>query len=222
MTKNNRCVFIYNWHGPMIRRVNICRPGCGASCALCCGSHNYRASRGEIEMLFRRRTAFLQDYTPDFLVKKMIASRSRMTGSYYIDQLNPLFDRVLAPLYEDCPSCPFVGFLADEKTVGCLLRGDEAPSGLHHECFLSYRGKVFSCSARGNIGDEETLYAARLFRDWYYYSIIIHEPELLRSLMRESPVPDDVTAAQRERYEMKLEGRITACRELHGMHGYFS
>lgn len=39
----------------MNEKINICRPGHGASCALCCGSHNYLASPEHISALFKER-----------------------------------------------------------------------------------------------------------------------------------------------------------------------
>ena len=35
--------------------VNRCRPGFGASCSFCCGSHNYVLSENEIEEIFIKR-----------------------------------------------------------------------------------------------------------------------------------------------------------------------
>ncbi len=205
----------------MTRSVNICRPGYGASCSLCCGSHNYRVSRVEIEALFVRRARIMKAYSRDFLVRKMMAFRSCMTGSYYVDHSDGPFDPALPALFQDCPRCPFVGFVEKGKIIGCLLGGQEDSSDLRHECLLNYRGKIFSCPARDILSDEETCYAARLARDWYYYSILIHETELLRSFMRDNQKPEDVPAEQLETLRRELEERIVTRRELHAIHSYF-
>ncbi|HQF07268.1 MAG TPA: hypothetical protein PLM53_03640 [Spirochaetota bacterium] len=202
--------------------VNICRPGYGASCSLCCGSHNYRASREECEALFVRRAMIRKAYSRDFLVRKMNACRSAMTGSYYIDPSNALFDISIPAIFPDCPRCPFVGFISRERITRCLLGPEEGQPGLRHECFLNYRGKIFTCTAREGLADEEVLYAARLARDWFYYSILIHEPDLLRRTMKNFPVPEKLQPAQRENLWEELEERIAARRDLHAVHGYFS
>jgi hypothetical protein len=201
--------------------VNICRPGYGASCSLCCGSHNYQVGRVEIEALFVRRARIMKAYSRDFLVRKMIAYRSCMTGSYYIDPSDRLFNPAVPALYQDCPRCPFVGFVSKDRLAGCLLVREDDPSDLRHECFLSYRGKIFTCPARESLHDKEILYAARLARDWYYYGILIHEPELLRRLMEEHPDAGEVPALRREALERELEKRVSANRELHAIHSYF-
>ncbi|MBP7738680.1 MAG: hypothetical protein KA369_22080 [Spirochaetes bacterium] len=202
--------------------INICRPGFGASCSLCCGSHNYRASREEIEGLFIRRARIMKAYSRDFLIRKMIAYRSAMTGSYYVDPSHALFHITTPALFQDCPRCPFVGFISRERIAGCLLGREEEPPDLRQECFLNYRGKIFTCPARDDLADEEVLYAAQFAGDWYYYGILIHEPELLRGLMREIPAPKRVPPSKREVFYRELEDRVAARRELHRIHGYFS
>ncbi len=206
----------------MISHINICRPGFGASCSLCCGSHNYRASREEIEGLFIRRARIMKAYSRDFLIRKMIAYRSAMTGSYYVDPSNALFYITVPALFQDCPRCPFVGFISRERDTGCLLGREDDLPGFRHECFLNYRGKIFTCAARDELTDEEILYAARLTRDWFYYSILVHEAELLRLSIREYSVPEEVPPARREVLCRELEERIATRRDLHAIHGYFS
>ncbi len=206
----------------MTRTINICRPGYGASCALCCGSHNYRAGSMEIEALFVRRARIIKAYSRDFLIRKMIAFRSCMTGSYYIDPSETLFYSTMPALFHDCPRCPFAGFISREKIIGCLLGVEGDQPDLRHECFLSYRGKIFSCPAREILNDEEILYAARCTGDWYYYSVLIHAPELLRRLMIEFPVPEDIPKTRKEMLQRELEERVAGNRELHAIHSYFS
>jgi hypothetical protein len=201
-------------------RANICRPGFGASCVLCCGSHNYRAPRGEIGMLFARRRDLLAQYNKEYLIRAMSASRSGLTGSYYYRQEETLV-LTLPALFEDCPRCPFVGYTGDGRHAGCLLYPEDHPPELRQECFQSYRGKLFTCRARENLSDEEILYAARLTGDWYYYSVLIHDEAMLKRLARSWPDPENVPEGERKRMRQSLEEKIAADRSLHKVHSYF-
>jgi len=203
-------------------RVNICRPGFGASCALCCGSHNYRACREEIGGLFSGRRDLLSDYNKEYLVREMTAGRSNLTGSYYFKPAREAFTLTLPPLFGYCPHCPFVGYRDGGSIVGCLLYPEEQPPGLPQECFQSYRGKIFSCRAREVLSDDEVLYAARLTGDWFYYSVLIHDEAKLRRLAQRWPVPDDVPEDERERMREELEKRIAGDRSMHAVQSYFS
>jgi hypothetical protein len=205
----------------MTSHINICRPGYGASCTLCCGSHNYHACIEEIEALFRRRGAILKDYNKEYILRKMAASRSNLTGSYYfIHDEHPLLPPLPA-LFDDCPRCPFVGFIPDDQIVGCLLYPDGHPSNLQHDCFHNYRGKFFSCRAREILVEDEILYAARLTGNWYHYSVLIHNTDLLRNLMQKCPKPEEMNIEELNVYKLKLEAYITSVRSLHRIHGYF-
>jgi hypothetical protein len=205
--------------------LNICQPGYGASCALCCGSHNYRASHEEIEVLFDYRTRFLKDYCRKYLFGKISSARSNMTGSYY-NQRNELQRNVpitltLPSMFDDCPQCPYIGYTGEERNVGCLIGLENNRPELYHECIMSYRGKIFSCQAWEILNDDEIRYAARLTGDWYYYSILIHEADLLRGLMCGHPVPEDVSSERKMIIVRELEERAFRHRELHAIHSYF-
>lgn len=202
-------------------RVNVCRPGFGASCALCCGSHNYRASKEEIGTLFSRRSELLSQYNKGYLIRAMSASRSSLTGSYYYRQEEGL-TLTLPALFEDCPCCPFAGYVDGDRHAGCLLYPEDHPPELRYECFQSYRGKLFSCQAWDILSDNEVLYAARLTGDWYYYSIIIHDVETLRHLMGTWPHPADIPAKYFEDLKIRLNERVASDGQFHSIHSYFS
>jgi hypothetical protein len=201
--------------------ADICRPGFGASCSLCCGSHNYRAGREELEALFALRAELMARYSRDYVVRSMAASRSGMTGSYYFRTGDWPFIAAAPALFEDLPRCPFVGRAEDGVSVGCLLYPGDCRPELRHECFQSYRGKIFSCRARDILSGEEIRYAARLTRDWYYYSVLIYDGELLRRMMGDHPDPDAVPEEEMEEMKRKLEELVAARRDLHGIHSYF-
>lgn len=202
-------------------RVNICRPGYGASCALCCGSHNYRGSGEDVGGLFARRAEVLSGFSRNYITCRIAASRSAMTGSYYYNAEGEPFAVSMPARYDDCPRCHFVGYVDDDRHVGCILYPDERPAELRHDCFQSYPGKVFTCAARGELDDDEIVYAARLTRDWYYYSLLIHGPERLRAVMEGHPDPGMVPDDELDALRRGLDGRVSADRSLHSIHTYF-
>ncbi|MBN2161130.1 MAG: hypothetical protein JW807_17215 [Spirochaetes bacterium] len=205
----------------MADRVNICRPGYGASCALCCGSHNYRGSGAEVGELFARRAEVLAGFSRSYITGRIAASRSAMTGSYYYSAEGEPFALSMPAIFEDCPRCHFVGYVDDDRHVGCILYPHDRPADLRHDCFQSYPGKVFTCSASEELADREILYAARLARDWFYYSLLIHAPERLRAVMKEHPDPGMIPDDELDALRRELDGRVSADCSLHSIHTYF-
>ncbi len=203
--------------------LNICQPGHGASCALCCGSHNYAATRDEIDALFRKRREALKGYSPEFLMKRIVASRSDMTGSYYFNrELNADFIITLPRLFGDGTQCPFVCHVDDTGVIGCAVYPGGGEKDFRYECFQSYTCKYFSCHAREVLADEEIDFAARLLGDWYYYTLLIHDIALLRSLLREFTSPEEVPAARLAALKDALARSLPEDRALHSLSSYFS
>jgi hypothetical protein len=200
------------------RDIDICRPGFGASCALCCGSHNFRADPGEIGELFRRRAELVADLTPEFIVRRVRASRSDMTGSYYFRNTGGFDLPAPEPADPGGARCPFVGYIGEE-IVGCLLY----PGGgeTRRDCIQSYGGKHFTCRAEESLDDDEILFAARLAGHWYYYSVLIQMDQLLRRVMEEYRHHGSVPSDARERLFASLEAEVRDNPELHRIHGYF-
>ena len=174
--------------------VNICRPGYNASCALCCGSHNYNALPGEIDSLFRKRREIFLNYSREYLLKRMNASRSDMTGSYYFaDRHGSDIIITLPKLYDDGLQCPFVSSMEDPREIGCALYPNTGEEDLRFECFQNYTCKYFSCQSRELLTDREVLFAARLLGDWYYYTMMIHSINILRDVIIEYTSPEMVS-----------------------------
>ncbi|MBN1532003.1 MAG: hypothetical protein JXA20_05015 [Spirochaetes bacterium] len=203
----------------MVKRdIDICRPGSGASCALCCGSHNFRAEPSEIGELFRRRAGRVAEVTPEFIVRRIRASRSDMTGSYYFRDPDCLDLPAPEPVDPAGVRCPFVGCIG-QGIVGCLLY----PSGRgeRRDCLHSYGGKHFTCGADESLDDDEVLFAARLTGHWYHYSVLIQLAALLRRIMGEYRHPESVPLDRRKRLFVSLEREARENRDLHRIHGYF-
>ncbi|PKL40414.1 MAG: hypothetical protein CVV44_02090 [Spirochaetae bacterium HGW-Spirochaetae-1] len=204
----------------MERGINICRPGYGASCALCCGSHNYDASPGDIAtLMYRRRKAF-RYYSRDYIIKTIQSSRSDLTGSYYYRERKHPFTLTLDPLFDGCLQCPYVTFIDDNEALGCFLYPENG-GDRNRDCYNVYRSKNFTCPARESLSENEILYAACLTGDWFYYSILIHAAPLLQAIMEKYPRPDEVDTTALERLKQDLWDRIRSDKSLHGIHTYF-
>jgi|GEM_PF-223758 len=164
--------------------VNICQPGNGVSCALCCGSHNFKASPVEIktfliqrtEQFNRRKKIFLDAcideknrHSREALFRKWIAS-------------NPFAESVIPKLYRDGIQCPFIGYIDAQSSIpGCLLYPAADQPDLRtaaHQTICEH----FSCVAKDILADEEIIFAAALMKDWFYYSLFIHEIDLLKDI----------------------------------------
>lgn len=79
---------------------------------------------------------------------------------------------------------------------------------MEEDTFFTKTCKTFFCPASDNLSSEEVLYAAELFGDWYYYSLLIHEINLLLSLMKEFPAPGMVTEKHIKEVKTKLSKAI--------------
>lgn len=197
-----------------------CRPGHGASCALCCGSHNYRASAGEIDSLFRFRAGTVRQFSPSYLISKMSSSRSALTGSYYYPGVAGLAGPY-PKIFENGLQCPFVGRSGGDGPVGCLLRDGECSLTGTYECSMSYRGRIFSCAAKDGLSLRQIDYAARLFRDWYFYSLIIFEKALLEDMMDRFPDSGGVPGEELRNVRAHLERLVCEREDVHRLSGYF-
>jgi hypothetical protein len=173
--------------------LNICQPGNGVSCALCCGSHNFKASPAEIktflikrtEQFNRRKKIFLETFgeknrhTREVLFRKWITS-------------NPFSESVIPKLYRDGIQCPFIGYIDPHNSIpGCLLYPDTGQPDLRtsaHQKICEH----FSCVAKDILTDDEITFAAALMDDWFYYSLLIHEITLLKDMHKKYKYPAEV------------------------------
>ncbi len=165
--------------------VNPCRPGFGASCSFCCGSHNYRLSREDIEETFIKRG----------------------DGEGENSRVHPeksLFKK----LVEEGMQCCHVGFADSENgTVSCLVYHEDV-SGSEMEVFFTGTCKTFLCEAWKELSDREILFAAELMQDWYYYSLLINSPDVLLELYAEYGEPGNVPEDVLENLQDELSDRI--------------
>ena len=198
----------------------MCRPGFNASCALCCGSHNYDAEPLEIEKLFSKRRKIFSYYSRKYIINRIVSSRSDLTGSYYYTEEKHPFILSKPPLHKDTLQCPYVTVVDDNITIGCYLYPEGVHGSRNLDCFNAYRSKRFLCRAMDTLTDEEVLYAARLTGDWYYYSILIHHHSFLKKLMDEHPEPGCIDETGMIEISRELKNHCRENRHLHNIHTY--
>lgn len=167
------------------RAINRCRPGYGASCALCCGSHNYAMPPEEIEELLRERG---------------IETPVRAPHHPYVAQSEKLFDGDMQCLNLGIQS--FEGGL-----VGCLVYEDH-DSDKYLESFFNGTCKSFYCPAWDHLSDREVMFAARLMGDWYYYSLFINDIESVQSFSARYGDPEDVPIDELDALKIELVERL--------------
>lgn len=170
---------------PARNGVNPCRPGFGASCSFCCGSHNFTLAPEFIEDIFIRRGM----------------DTTGRTGLHPEDSL----EEKLVPLGMQCPH---IGISPMEpELVGCLTYHD-SHEGTRMNSFFKGTCKSFLCVAWRELTDRQILFAAELMADWYYYSLLIQCPELLEDLCAAHDGADDVPDDVLDDLKAELEERL--------------
>ncbi|PKL35773.1 MAG: hypothetical protein CVV44_19800 [Spirochaetae bacterium HGW-Spirochaetae-1] len=167
------------------KRINPCRPGHGASCALCCGSHNYNMPQEQLEEMFYARG---QKEPSRPLKHPEEAEREK--------------------LFRDAMQCSHMGILPDEPGImGCLIYGEQDP-GHHMESFITGTCRNFYCPAWENLTDRQVLFAARLMGDWYWYSLLINHVEALLRIFSQYENPEDIPDEELESLKEELLERL--------------
>jgi hypothetical protein len=101
-------------------------------------------------------------------------------------------------LFPDELQCPNVGMRSDEPGLVCCLVYDDHEHGEEFDIFFEGTCRIFRCPAWTELTDREVLFAARLMRDWYWYSLLINDIELLQELCAEYDRPEDVPGEEME------------------------
>jgi hypothetical protein len=166
-------------------KINRCRPGFGASCSFCCGSHNYTLSPEKIEKMFIERDA---------------KTDSRGFG-------NPE-EACGERLVRDGIQCPNVGISISEPGIVCCLTYDDDHEGCGFKSFFSGTCRSFFCAAWYDLSDRQVAFAAELMKDWYYYSLLIMSTETLAALCADYESPRNVPADVLESLKCDLPGQL--------------
>ncbi len=167
----------------MSNNINPCKPGFGASCSFCCGSHNFKMDKDEIENILNERK-----FTPE-----------KRTGKNQEDSC-------YAKVVDDSLQCPHMG-MVDSGIIGCLAYNDNDLTGEFNDFFSSVC-KDFYCAACKELTDKDVLYAAELMGDWFFYSLLIYNIEILLNLRAEYHSPDDVPEEILSDIKAELEQKL--------------
>ena len=156
-----------------VNRINRCQPGYGASCSLCCGSHNYAM--------------------PPERIQDMFMDRDRACSKRPLQHMEVA---CAEKLFSDELQCPNVGMQETEPGVLCCLVYGEHDRGEEFESFFNGTCKTFHCPAWYCLTDRQVLFAARLMGDWYYYALLINDIESVQDLCARYNRPEDVSAEE--------------------------
>ncbi len=166
--------------------VNRCRPGFNASCALCCGSHNYLLSPDQLEEMFLDRTR----------------------GCFQPEIKHPEVSNAEKLFHEEI-QCPNIGMRSSEPgMIGCLAYDDENFQTNEAGVFFKGMCKSFYCPAWYDLTDRQILFAAQLMGDWYNYSLFINDTESVREICAEYRHPEEVPAEFLEMVKEELKERF--------------
>ena len=169
----------------MTTSVNPCRPGFGASCSFCCGSHNFTLSPDQIEELFVNR-GLNYNGTPEANPEHSCEKK----------------------LVKEGMQCPHIGISGSDPSLVCCLAYNDPDKGSELLSFFKGTCSHFKCVAFNYLTDREVLFAAELMKDWYYYSLLINCIETVKALYARygSPenVPEDVLDEIKEELVQKL------------------
>lgn len=96
-------------------------------------------------------------------------------------------------LLDDGIQCEYIGYIDKElSAAGCLIYQNAGSAGKESVEFFNRTCKVFLCPASEILSGEEIVFAARLMRDWYYYSLLINEINILKELKKKYNDPGNV------------------------------
>ncbi|MFA5519075.1 MAG: hypothetical protein WDA74_07470 [Spirochaetota bacterium] len=147
-------------------KINICRPGFNASCALCCGSHNFSMPMEKLSIVLKQRNY------------QNISQRKKLQPGFLKDGMY----------------CEFIAVNESNNLIGCMAYSDSTMFSSAHSLFFEKTCKTFYCKAAEILSEKEILFAAELARDWYYYPLLINEVNHLRKTMKLYQTPKQVEA----------------------------
>jgi len=111
-------------------------------------------------------------------------------------------------LVKEGMQCPHVGISESDPGIVCCLTYFDNHKGSCFESFFSGTCKTFLCTAWNELTDRQVIFAAKLMKDWYYYSLLINSLELLMDLCAEYENPEDVPDEILEELKSELKEKL--------------
>ncbi|HPS59175.1 MAG TPA: hypothetical protein PK514_13805 [Spirochaetota bacterium] len=167
-------------------KINPCRPGHGASCAFCCGSHNYTFQPDLIEEIFEKRDS----------------EHSVCRSSRHPEESDN------QKLVKEGMQCTHVGISGSEPGIVCCLSYNDNEKPPEFRSFFKGTCKNFYCVAWNELTAKQILFAAELMGDWYYYSLLINCIEILMDLCSEYEYPSDMPGSVLEELKLELVNKL--------------
>jgi len=155
-------------------RVNLCQPGCGPSCAACCGLHaEPTLGRAEIEARLCVRTDTL-NATARTMEAFWAATRGMLAHE------NRRFERLSEPVR----LCPLVGFVDAARTrVGCLGHPAVTSGPDLRDCGAlgAMTCEEFLCPSFGELTEAESCLVQQACPDWWLYGLVVTDAAFVRT-----------------------------------------
>jgi hypothetical protein len=186
--------------------IHLCQPDARKSCGACCGLYNYAdSSKKSLVERLRGRTE---------LFKKTVKSRADL--SLFSEMVRSMEDN--AKLYEVIYCCEYLGFIEEEKKVGCLLHPMQNDGADLRD--VSFYGRELCdghfCPSYHYISPAEKQALLNVLDDWYLFGLCVTDIDLVKEYFRliseevgEMPHPDaflrpDLKQAAFRFFELKI------------------
>lgn len=176
-----------------MKKINICQPGFGASCALCCGSHNYLKDKDSLNELFKNR--------------QNLFSKEIKNSQIFKKTENSLKELNFAKLHDDAIQCHLVGFI-NEKNIGCMAYNYQNYFDENLNSFFTNTCNKFFCFAWEKLSNDEIIFAAKLLGDWYYYTLLINSIQMLKKLYKKYKTPENISKEKLLEIKNELENLL--------------
>lgn len=167
--------------------IHLCQPDGRKSCGACCGLYNY-ADSSEKSLLdrLRKRTEFF---------RKKVKSRDDLPA--FSEMVRQIEDNT--KLYEVIYCCEYLGFIEEERKVGCLLHPMQ--NGGTDLRDVSFYGRELCdghfCPSYHYISPAEKKALINILDGWYLFGLCVTDIDLVKEYFRliseevgEMPHPD--------------------------------
>jgi len=181
--------------------IHLCQPDARKSCGACCGLYNYAdSSKSSLLKRLRRRTE---------LFRKTVKSPADVP--VFSDMVRNSEDS--AKLYEVIYCCEYLGFIEEERKVGCLLHPMQNNGNDMRD--VSFYGRELCdghfCPSYHYISPAEKKALLNILEDWYLFGLCVTDIDLVKEYFRliseevgEMPHPDNFLKADLKKSALRF------------------